>query len=92
MASCHIEAIRVADEMHLRSIAFPAISTGIYGYPVELASQVAIASAAQALAEAVHVREVKFVLFNAGALQHFCDAGRSYAESKSLKLDSYHAS
>ena len=92
LASCHTESIRVADELQLHSIAFPAISTGIYGYPVDLASQVAIASAAQALAQVTHIREVKFVLFDAGALQHFCDAAKSYAESKSLRTDSYHAS
>ncbi|HVP55739.1 MAG TPA: O-acetyl-ADP-ribose deacetylase [Candidatus Eisenbacteria bacterium] len=88
LASCHTESIRVADELQLRTIAFPAISTGIYGYPVELASHVAIASAAEALQRAVHVREVKFVLFDAGTLQHFCDAARSYTESKSLRTDS----
>jgi O-acetyl-ADP-ribose deacetylase (regulator of RNase III) len=91
LASCHHEAIRVADELQLRSIAFPAISTGIYGYPVELASHVAIASAADALANATHVRKVKFVLFDTGTLHAFGDAARSYAESKSLETDSYYA-
>jgi O-acetyl-ADP-ribose deacetylase len=91
LASCHVESIRVADELMLKTIAFPAISTGIYGYPVKLASQVAIASAAEALAAAVHVREVRFILFDSGALQEFCNAARLYAESKSLRLDSYHA-
>src|SRR3974390_2277508 len=66
LASCHTESIRVADELKLNSIAFPAISTGIYGYPVNLAAGVAVASAAGALAEASHVREVKFVLFDGG--------------------------
>lgn len=92
LASCHAESIRVADELQLRTIAFPAISTGIYGYPAELASHVAVASAAEALANAAHVREVKFVLFDPSTLQHFCNAATSYAESKSLRLDSYHAS
>jgi len=92
LASCHREAIRVADELRLGSLAFPAISTGIYGYPVDLAAQVAVASAAHALAQAVYLREVKFVLFDVGALQHFHDAAKSYAESKSLRTDSYHAS
>lgn len=90
LASCHTESIRVADGLHLASIAFPAISTGVYGYPVELASQVAIASAAEALEYSAHVREVKFVLFDGGALQHFCRAATLYAESKSLRMDSYH--
>jgi len=92
LASCHAESIRVADELQLHTIAFPAISTGIYGYPVELASHVAVASAARALQRASHVREVKFVLFETGALEHFRRAARLYAESKSLRMDSYHAS
>jgi O-acetyl-ADP-ribose deacetylase (regulator of RNase III) len=88
LASCHVESIRVADELQLRTIAFPAISTGIYGYPVELAAQVAVASAADALKRSTHVREVKFVLFDNGALHHFCHAATLYAESKSLRMDS----
>jgi O-acetyl-ADP-ribose deacetylase (regulator of RNase III) len=88
LASCHREAISIADELQLRSIAFPAISTGVYGYPVKLAAQVAIASAANALALSVHVREIKFVLFDADALRSFRDAATSYAESKSLRTDS----
>jgi O-acetyl-ADP-ribose deacetylase len=90
LASCHTESIHVADELQLQSIAFPAISTGIYGYPLEQASQVAVAAVAQALAHALHVREVKFVLFDTGALEHFCRAARLYAESKSLRMDSSH--
>jgi O-acetyl-ADP-ribose deacetylase len=91
LASCHSESIRVADELRLRTIAFPAISTGIYGYPIDLAAQVAIPSTAEALAKTRHVSEVKFVLFDSGALHHFSDAARLYAENKSLRLDSYHA-
>ena len=92
LASCHREAIRVADELRLGSLAFPAISTGVYGYPVKLAARVAIASAAAALAQAAHIREVKFVLFDAAALRHFHNAAMAYAKSKSLRTDSYHAS
>lgn len=92
LASCHAESIRVADELQLRTVAFPAISTGIYGYPIDLAAQVAIASTAESLAKTQHLREVKFVLFNGGALHHFSDAARLYAENKSLRLDSYHVS
>ncbi len=92
LAGCHRESIGVADKLQLHTVAFPAISTGIYGYPVELAARVAVSSAAEALEKTVHVREVKFVLFDAGALQHFCNAAKSYAESKSLRMDFYHAS
>ena len=68
-----------------------AISTGIYGYPVELAAHVAITSTAEALERAANVREVKFVLFDAGTLRHFHNVAMAYAKSKSLRMDSYHA-
>src|SRR5438445_11290876 len=42
LASCHTEALRVADEVGARTVAFPAISTGVYGYPVDLAAAVAV--------------------------------------------------
>ena len=91
LASCHREAVRVADELQVGSLAFPAISTGIYGYPVELAAHVAITSTAEALERAANVREVKFVLFDAGTLRHFHNVAMAYAKSKSLRMDSYHA-
>src|SRR6516165_2021780 len=52
LASCHHESIGVADQLELQSVAFPAISTGAYGYPVNLAAKVAISSAAEALQKA----------------------------------------
>ncbi|HEX9236230.1 MAG TPA: O-acetyl-ADP-ribose deacetylase, partial [Actinomycetota bacterium] len=42
LASCHTEALRVADELGAKTVAFPAISTGVYGYPIEEAAPVAI--------------------------------------------------
>jgi O-acetyl-ADP-ribose deacetylase (regulator of RNase III) len=91
LASCYEESIRLADELLLQTIAFPAISTGIYGYPLDQAAEIAVASAAQALERASQVREVKFVLFDAAALQQFCRVAKAYAESKSLRMDSCHA-
>jgi O-acetyl-ADP-ribose deacetylase len=64
LASCHYESIRVADEHRLNSIAFPAISTGAYGYPVNEAAPIAISSTAEALAQAKHVTLCRFVLFD----------------------------
>jgi O-acetyl-ADP-ribose deacetylase (regulator of RNase III) len=61
LASCHIRAIEIADELGCGSIAFPAISTGAYGYPVELAAPVAIGATAQALAEHPSVMHALFV-------------------------------
>lgn len=90
LASCHTASICVADELQLQTIAFPAISTGIYGYPVDQASAIAVASAAGGLERASHVHEVRFVLFDMAAFQHFRRAAESFADRKSLRMDSYH--
>ncbi|HUI84152.1 MAG TPA: O-acetyl-ADP-ribose deacetylase [Candidatus Binatia bacterium] len=77
LARCHRESIRIADELQLASIAFPAISTGAYRYPVDQAAQVAVSSAAGALEKAAHVREVRFVLFDQKTLEHYAGAARA---------------
>ena len=61
LASCHRRAIELADELGCGSLAFPAISTGAYGYPVELAAPVAIAATKAALAEHPSVELARFV-------------------------------
>lgn len=76
LASCHRESIRIADELKLASIVFPAISTGAYRYPVKQAAEVATTSAAEALGNAQHVREVRFVLFDHNTLEHYAAAAR----------------
>jgi O-acetyl-ADP-ribose deacetylase (regulator of RNase III) len=69
LASCHRRALEVAAELGCRSVAFPAISTGVYGYPVELAAPVAVAAVREALREPVEL--VRFVLFSDGHLAAF---------------------
>jgi O-acetyl-ADP-ribose deacetylase len=61
LASCHTESLRVADELGAVTIAFPAISTGVYGYPVDEAAPVAIGAVTNA---DTNVSEVRFVLFD----------------------------
>ncbi len=68
LASCHTEALKVADELGARAVAFPAISTGVYGYPVEEAACVAIAAVRNA---STRVAEVRFVLFDDRAYRAF---------------------
>lgn len=65
LASAYRTSIRLADAHgDIATIAFPSISTGIYGYPVELAAPVALAAVRDALSSAQHVREATFVLFD----------------------------
>jgi O-acetyl-ADP-ribose deacetylase (regulator of RNase III) len=68
LARCHTEALRVADELGARTVAFPAISTGVYGYPLEEAAPVAIGTVLGADTE---VEEIRFVLFGAEAYAAF---------------------
>ena len=61
LVSCHRRAIELAAELGCRSVAFPAISTGAYGYPVERAAPVAIAATKDALAAHPTVELARFV-------------------------------
>ena len=69
LASCHRRALELAAELGCSSVAFPAISTGVYGYPVELAAPIAIAAAREAQRPPVEL--VRFVLFSKGHLEAF---------------------
>ena len=66
LAACHRRSLELAAELGCRSIAFPAVSTGIYGYPVELAAPIALAAAREG-----RVELVRFVLFSDGHLEAF---------------------
>jgi O-acetyl-ADP-ribose deacetylase (regulator of RNase III) len=77
LASCHRRALEVAAQLGCTSIAFPAISTGVYGYPVELAAPIAVAAAREA--ECPPVELVRFVLFSRDHLEAF---ERALAERK----------
>lgn len=63
LASCHRRSIEVADELGCISIAFPAISCGIYGYPPDAAAPISLAAVMETADAAAHVRLVRFVLF-----------------------------
>jgi len=65
LASAYTRSLAVADELGARSVAFPAISTGIYGYPLEAATDVAVAAAEGA---DTRVDVVRFVCFDAPTL------------------------
>ncbi len=63
LASAYRNSIKVALDNEIRTISFPAISTGAYGYPVEDAAEIAVAAIAGAVKTA-SIREVRFVLFS----------------------------
>lgn len=63
LASAYGSSLALAAEHRARTVAFPSISTGVYGYPVELAARVALRAVAEALA-ARGFEEVRFVLFS----------------------------
>lgn len=71
LAACHISCLGVADELGAGTVAFPAISTGAYGYPVREAAPVAVAAVRDATTT---VREVHFVLFGDDAYDAFSAA------------------
>jgi O-acetyl-ADP-ribose deacetylase (regulator of RNase III) len=77
LASAHRRSIEVAAGLGCRSIAFPAISCGIYGYPPELAAPVAIGAVAKALAAHPVVERVRFVFLDDGLRRTFADAART---------------
>jgi O-acetyl-ADP-ribose deacetylase (regulator of RNase III) len=64
LKNCYTNSLKLADENDLRSVAFPSISTGAYGYPVDAAASVAVNAVKEFLKDAKHVEEVRFVLFD----------------------------
>ncbi len=64
LASCYRQALRLAERHALRSVAFPAISTGAFGYPMEPAARVAFRTMLDELEGLSSVRHVRFVLFD----------------------------
>jgi O-acetyl-ADP-ribose deacetylase (regulator of RNase III) len=65
LAGCYRDALRLAAESGIRRIAFPAISTGVYGYPMEAATRVAIKTLREELARHPDIEQVVFCCFGA---------------------------
>ena len=68
LASCYRRSIELASAKGARSLAFPGISTGIYGYPIELAAKVAVSAVRAALADHPAIEELIFCCFSAADL------------------------
>ena len=68
LAACYRNSLAVADEVGARSVAFPAISTGVYGYPPEEAAAIAVRTVGAVDTEVLVVR---FIAFDEGTLGHY---------------------
>jgi len=68
LAGCYRNALGIADELGARSVAFPAVSAGIYGWPMDDAADVAVRTVASTTTD---VDEVRFVLFSDDAMAEF---------------------
>lgn len=64
LESCYRRSVAIAAELLIRSVAFPSISTGVYGYPIELAAPVAVRAVAEALPTAPRLEDVVFCCFS----------------------------
>lgn len=69
LASCYRNSLSLAENKALASVAFPAISTGIYGYPPDLAVEVVFNTVLGELTKLKHLKKIKFVLFSDQDLQ-----------------------
>jgi O-acetyl-ADP-ribose deacetylase (regulator of RNase III) len=76
LASCYTRALAICRELGLESIAFPAISTGVYGYPLAEAARVSLRAIREEVGTATHgaPRLVKMVLFDARSFEAFSGA------------------
>ncbi len=74
LESAYRESLRLAVEKHLTSVSFPSISTGAYGYPVDLAARVALKAVISFLMESPALKEVAFVLFDSHTFAAYASA------------------
>jgi O-acetyl-ADP-ribose deacetylase len=85
LKSCYEKSIGIADEHDIRSIAFPSISTGAFGYPIDEAAPIAIETSVQRLNSSQNVNHVRFVLFDNYTLKAYVRA-----VEKLIKFDKIH--
>ena len=74
LASCHRRSLEVASELRARTVAFPAISTGVYRFPVDRAARIALNATTESLERHQEIDRVTFVLFSEEHLNVFGQA------------------
>ena len=73
LQACYRNSLRLADENGIPSVAFPAISTGAFGYPLKEAAQISLATVIEYLNEETGLKLVRFVLYSQSAYDTFRD-------------------
>ena len=81
LESCYRESLRLAEGRGIKTISFPAISTGVFGYPIEDAAKIALKTVLDALRKTRKIRLVRFVLHDSNALRVHEKALKSLASS-----------
>lgn len=74
LASAYRESLKLAAANKLTSVSFPSISTGVYGYPVDLAADVALREVISFLSQPATIKEVVFVLYDGGTFKAYAEA------------------
>jgi len=68
LASCYRESLKIASEKAAKTVAFPSISTGVYGFPIDRAARIALKTILEGLEKHPDIQEVRMVLFSEGDL------------------------
>lgn len=87
LASCYRECMRLAKEFNIQTIAFPAISCGAYGFPVERAAPIAISTIAEALKENPKIEKVYLVCFDRSTYQAYQEALANFQNANTDATD-----
>ena len=85
LASCYRESLRLADDHLVKSVAFPSISTGAYGYPVDEAAEVAVRTIIDVLPNCTHVQHVRLVLFDAATCRAYVHSAETISREPLTK-------
>ena len=91
LRSCYRESLLLAESLDLRSVAFPSISTGAFGYPIEEAAAVALPTVVETLQQMKSIAEAHFVLFDEFTLEVYRRAARelwSSGKFAAIRIDS----
>lgn len=81
LASCYRNSLMLAEQLQLSSIAFPAISCGVYGYPPNQASQIALSEILRFMPHSQYLEQIELIAFSNSMLQVFQNALQAHVDS-----------